>query len=984
MAPHQDDPYEICLLAGRPSCETGGDVLTASPQLKADLFERDVELDVIAELVKRAASGAAGVLLVEGSAGIGTTRLLEAAAELSRGESVSVLWARGGELERSFPFGVAAQLLGPALSRLQDDQRASIMSGAAGLAADIVDPGGRRKGPGVRAPEAFYARLHGLYWVCAGLAARQPVVLAIDDAHWGDDASLQWLLFMARRAGDLPLTLVLSARPIRSGDWPEPLAMLAAEPAASVIRPQPLSKAGSEILVARLLGAEPDEAFAAACHRVTGGNPFLLSELIAAAEADELAPTASSAAQILSLSPEGVAHSVLVRLGRLPGAAGRLARCVAVLGSEAELRHAAGLADLSLVEAAAAADVLTGAGLLSEGRPLRLIHPVIRTSLYTELPAGESAQLHRRAARLLADEQADLDAVAAHLLASEPAAEPWAAEALLQAAERAWSRGATTTSLRYLRRALREPPPADRRAVVLRHLSVVETRLGEPNAAEHAREAMDLASEPDQRAWLTYELSAAYMVAGRWTDAINLLEQALEHVAADDQDDRWRFEARLISLARHDPRHVALARQHLDRVPDGLAGTTPGERAILAELAYAALIASEPVDAVINLATLALGGERLTAEHPLASHSVLNAIWALVYSEQHELAMRAYDALIARAREAGSPISFAWFASRRSQLHYLRGEIPDALADARAALDAGGQFGQSLLVAGLYARLIDALLAAGDIEAAARALEVSGTGEELPEMLQFFPVMLSRGRLRLAQGATEAGIEDLLGAERLLVRLGITNPAVAGAHCHSTAGVALAGLGRTDEARELLAGELSAARRFGAHNTLGISLRAAGLIEGGATGIEYLREAVAHLERSPARLELARARADLGAALRRAGKRREAQQELRAALDLADRCEGKVVAERARSELLITGARPRRARIGGVEALTASERRVAQLAAEGMTNRQIAQTLFISQSTVVTHLSHCYQKLNIGSREQLADELARSVRDERP
>ena len=186
--------------------------------------------------------------------------------------------------------------------------------------------------------------------------------------------------------------------------------------------------------------------------------------------------------------------------------------------------------------------------------------------------------------------------------------EPWAVEALLQAADRARSRGATSTSLRYLSRALQEPPSADRRGVVLRELSVVETSLGEPNTAEHAREAMELASEPGQRAGLAYELSAAYLVAGRWSDAIGLLEQALEYVSPDDQDSRWRLEARLISLARHDPRHVVLARQHLHRVPDDLAGKTPGERVILAELAYAALIASEPVDAVTELATRALGG----------------------------------------------------------------------------------------------------------------------------------------------------------------------------------------------------------------------------------------------------------------------------------------------------------------------------------------------------------------------------------------
>jgi hypothetical protein len=124
-------------------------------RVTAELFERDTELGVIADLVKRTVGGTAGVLLIEAPAGVGKTRLLEAAAELARCESVSVLWARGGELERSFPFGVAAQLLGPAVSRLEDDQRASVMSGAAELAVDIVDPHGRRQAPGVRAPEAF-------------------------------------------------------------------------------------------------------------------------------------------------------------------------------------------------------------------------------------------------------------------------------------------------------------------------------------------------------------------------------------------------------------------------------------------------------------------------------------------------------------------------------------------------------------------------------------------------------------------------------------------------------------------------------------------------------------------------------------------------------------------------------------------------------------------------------------------------------------
>jgi DNA-binding CsgD family transcriptional regulator len=154
------------------------------------------------------------------------------------------------------------------------------------------------------------------------------------------------------------------------------------------------------------------------------------------------------------------------------------------------------------------------------------------------------------------------------------------------------------------------------------------------------------------------------------------------------------------------------------------------------------------------------------------------------------------------------------------------------------------------------------------------------------------------------------------------------------------------------------------------------------MVEGGDPGIELLREAVDYLERSPARLEHARALGELGAALRRSGKRREAQQPLREALDLADRCGGRVVADQARAELLVTGARPRRARLAGVEALTPSERRVAQLATQGLTNRQIAQALFVSRPTVVTHLRHCYQKLNISTRKQLPAALAGPLPDD--
>jgi DNA-binding CsgD family transcriptional regulator len=188
----------------------------------------------------------------------------------------------------------------------------------------------------------------------------------------------------------------------------------------------------------------------------------------------------------------------------------------------------------------------------------------------------------------------------------------------------------------------------------------------------------------------------------------------------------------------------------------------------------------------------------------------------------------------------------------------------------------------------------------------------------------------------------------------------------------SEAALAHAALDEIDEAERLASEEVELARAFGAPRALGVALRAAGLVaRDPARGLGLLREAVAVLEPSPARLEHARALTDLGAALRRANRRAEAREPLRQGLDVAHRCGAIALADRARGELVATGARPRRQLLTGLESLTPSERRVAQLAAQGLTNREIAQGLFVTARTIETHLTRVYQKLDITSRDDL-------------
>jgi DNA-binding CsgD family transcriptional regulator len=233
---------------------------------------------------------------------------------------------------------------------------------------------------------------------------------------------------------------------------------------------------------------------------------------------------------------------------------------------------------------------------------------------------------------------------------------------------------------------------------------------------------------------------------------------------------------------------------------------------------------------------------------------------------------------------------------------------------------------------------------------------------------------LSRSRLRLAQRRHDAGLADALRAGAIATRTGLIAPSVL--PWRSQAALALAALGDREGAERRAGEEVLLARAFGAPRTLGVALRAAALATGGGAEAEgLLREAVSALAAAGARLEEARAEVDLGAMLRRDNRRAEARSLLGRGLDTADRLDAPPLARYAETELRATGARPRRVRLTGAEALTASERRVAELAAEGLTNRQIAQALFITARTVEGHLTHVFQKLSVRSRDDLAGAL---------
>lgn len=818
--------------------------------------------------------------------------------------------------------------------------------------------------------DGLFLALHGLYWLAVNLA-EPGLAVVVDDLQWADAMSLRWLVYLAARVEGLPILVAAAVRAGEPAGEERLLAAFTGSERARTLRPAALSVAAVGSLVSRRLGAAAP-AFVAACHRATAGNPFMVTELLEALAADGILPDEHGVRHVEHLGPSTVARAVFLRLARLPPGANRLAHAVAVLGLDAELRHAAVLAGLDERDAASAADALAAAALLRPGRPLEFVHPIVRTSVYDDLPAEERALAHRDAARLLATDGADNQRIAAHLRASRPSGDPQAVEVLLRSASSAAAQGASTAAISDLRRALDEPPEPAQRGEVLLALGRAERHASDPAGVDHLREAADVLPSDRERCLALRELSRGLVLAGRLREALEAAERAQRVLAGVESGIADEIEAEIIvyGLMGMLPGHSADER--LRRLsPAALDDTAVGGRLLLAVLAFDAMRTARPWQEAAALAERAL---RAGAElEPVADSTPrFLAMLALIYCECFDQAQARCTAELARARARGSVSEFATTSMLLGNLAEQRGRLDEADSHAIALLGLEG-FDNRLVSGWSLATHVTCLLEQGAPEEAAQALTTAGIDDVPPELL-LHSLVLARARTKIARGQTRAGLDDVLAIGGLLQAAGQRNgAAVSWRHPAALAHLAL---DEGPQAETLASDELEAARSFGAPGALGSALRIAGIVRAGAAGMELLNQAVDVLARSQSELEHARALTDLGAAMRRTGRRIDARQPLQHGMELAAACGATGLAARARDELLAAGARPRRVARTGLQALTPSERRVAELAGQGLSNREIAHALFVTIKTVETHLSHIYAKLGITCREQLPTSVA--------
>jgi DNA-binding CsgD family transcriptional regulator/tetratricopeptide (TPR) repeat protein len=945
-------------------------------------LEREDELSATRWVLGEAGSGRGARLVIEGPAGIGKSRLLEEARALASEAEVEVLHARGGELEREYPFGVVIRLLESRFARASPSARRRLFRGRAALAAPLLSArGGEDVSPAATADE--FALVHGLYWCVVNLSEERPVALLVDDVHWADDLSLRFLLYLAERLEDLPVALVVA---IRTGDptaASELVTRLGGAGSRPPLRPAQLSQGAVRDLFASTLPVVAgDEGFVRASWQVTGGNPFLVHELLAAIAREPEAWSTLDPAGLEAFAPESVGRSVVLRLARLGLDALGLARACAVLGDESPLAAAARLAGLEFAVAIDVAERLAAAQIIAGVDPVSFAHPMIRSAVYAELGLGERGRLHLAAARVLHHEGAAAERVADHLLAGTPSDERWVRDALHAAARAAARKGAPGTAARYLRHALEHCPPGERPGAMLVDLGLVEASVGERTSLAHFEEALALIDEPAEQSQALYALGQTQFRYGQYEQAARTFRRGADLFARRDRELWLGFEAAFFSPA---VLVVSLRADAIRRLESLVASvpeqgpTSTAERALLALLAANRALTVPPAAQHATLARRALGSGALVGDLAAESMVANPAIFAwagttltypltLLWCGYADEAQRAVEELLAVARERGDALAFAEGSYKRAIIMYARGRIADAMADAQAAIE-GVERGSLAFGPIPHAMFANCLIERDRLDVAEAVLQ---TARPLADEAAVQNAWLhwAHGRVRLARSQADAALAEFLLIGEIARSYGIVN--LAAVPWRSLAALATHAAGDHERALALADEELAVARAFGVPAQIGAALRARGIVEGGPAGMPMLAEAVAVLEDADAPLELAYALVDLGGAQRRAGRRVDCREPLRRAHDLAHQCGASALQEHARDELRASGLRPRRAALSGVDALTPSERRIAQLAADGHTNRNIAETLFLTKNTVGWHLRHIYRKLDVGSREALA------------
>jgi DNA-binding CsgD family transcriptional regulator len=921
--------------------------------MPGSIVGRDAELASLHDFVASVRAGAAALVL-QGEAGMGKTTLWSAGVDEAEERDLLVLRALPSESEIALSFSGIGDLLDPVLDQALDSVPAA-QRRALSRALVLDDD----EGP---APDPHAVGVAVLN-VLRVLAEARPIVVAVDDVQWLDSASSGALAYAARRLRTEHVGALLARRtPLESTLLAELRRSLQAERFTEV-EVGSLDLSALHHVVQDHLGAVLPRPLLAEVHAASGGNPFYALELVRMLRRSGISVEAGQPLPV----PESLRDLVHGRLRALPAE------------SRTYLLAAAAHAHPTTAITESASRVGRDEGLMPalearivelDGDRIRFTHPLLAAGAYETADPLRRAEVHVRLAELLEDPEAR----AWQLAASVDQPDEVVAAALEDAARHARARGAPRPAALLLDRA-QELTPVDQPENALRRAvegAYLHFESGDsPRAEAQLRDVVAPLGPGRERAKALNVLARI-----RTYDAPHEAVELFRQVVVEAEGEReilavaheglascliWLSE-RLDEVVQHAEIAFGLA---LELGDEALAADV-----LLSKVTAEALLGRTTVGATADkaLALQEIATDRRVLDQPLIA---LAEYWTWI-----DAPGRARDTLgdlLRRATELGDENSRPWLLTLLGEAECALGNLADALDHAREAAMAAEQSGQPLFAALSLAleSLVQAQLGRPDetTEAARRALELVPGGAGKVGLVASFAL----GHLELARNAPERATASLDRIVEFVRRETIVEPGATRFVIEQIE--ALIELGRLDEAVELLNWYEGNARRLERASALASCLRYRGLLAAQRgdldEGLHCFEEALEWHAAVELPLDRGRTLLALGAAQRRAKRRREARETLEEALETFERIGAELWAERARAELRrISG----RAATKG--ALTPAEERVASLVAEGKTNREVAAALFLSERTVEGHLSHVFGKLGVRSRTELTRKLA--------
>ncbi|MFE9448242.1 ATP-binding protein [Streptomyces sp. NPDC006739] len=848
----------------------------------ASLWERDTELATVTRALDvlcadRSSSGS--LLVFRGEAGLGKTALLAETRRMAERRGCTVWSTRGGETLKSVPFNVVRQLLQPALVSLLPGEAREYLGDwyeIAGPALGITEPGERQPDP--------QSVCDGLVAAVRRLAKREwPLVLLIDDAHWADEETLRWLAAFAERLDDLSVLVLVARRPGEvGGDSARLLESVAAAAGGPVSNLSALTPDAAAGLTRATLGRHADAPFCREVWAVTGGNPYETVELLAKVQDSELEPVEARAAELRALNRAARGGGLVARLEGLGIDAVRFAWAAAILGAGISVDLVAQLAPMSLDDAVRCAELLRNARILTEPDPagtrvdpgaLEFVHPLIASAVYNSIPTAMRTALHGIAAQIVADSGLGAAEASRHLLIVHPDDDEELVEQLREAAREHLAVGAPDAARRCLERALVEPPRAEVHAHVLYELGCATLLTAPATTIGHLRTALAMPGlEGDQR-----------------LDAVVRLSQALLH------NDQLEEAVRTVEAeaARHEPGPARMRLQAVQYMWEGIyagEGTSPerserlvelarmcsgrdnSERALLILRGFDAMTHGESAEEVVELSDRALVNGRLApglgwTDTEWGIELLLMLANSYAYTDRldraealYTEALRTYESAHWSGGHLALAHAYVGFGHRR------RGRLREAEASLRESLNLAEHVGRGLpLYWTATCNLVDTLLARGNVAEAWSIAEQYGFTPPYPSTIVLPDPRSVRGRLLLAVGRTEEGINELEAAGKAAAVRGHHNPVLVSWAVDLARALAVKDPVR---AAQLAADARRHAERFGTDTAIGEALRCAAALETGQRAVRLAAQAVAYLEASPCQYEHAAARVEYGIAAR--------------------------------------------------------------------------------------------------------------------